>query len=150
MTAVVIGYGNTLRGDDGAGPKVAEAVAALELPGVRALAVPQLTPELAQELVGARVAVFVDAAMNSAGGGVEILRVAAAERPESAGHTSDPGVLLALADAVYGAHLHAWLVRVPAADFAFGTGLSACASRGTTAALREVLRLVGSAAPRLS
>ena len=31
---LVIGYGNTLRGDDGVGPKVAEAVAALALPGV--------------------------------------------------------------------------------------------------------------------
>ena len=32
---LVIGYGNTLRGDDGLGPRVAEAVAALNLPGDR-------------------------------------------------------------------------------------------------------------------
>jgi hypothetical protein len=35
--APVIGYGNTLRGDDGIGPAVAEAVAALGLPGVRVI-----------------------------------------------------------------------------------------------------------------
>ena len=30
---LVIGYGNTLRGDDGVGPRVAEAVEKLNLPG---------------------------------------------------------------------------------------------------------------------
>ena len=33
---LVIGYGNTLRQDDGVGPKTAEAIAALNLPGVTA------------------------------------------------------------------------------------------------------------------
>jgi len=32
---LIIGYGNTLRGDDGAGPRVAEAVAGWGLPNVR-------------------------------------------------------------------------------------------------------------------
>jgi hydrogenase maturation protease len=145
MRAVVIGYGNTLRGDDGVGPRVAEAVAAQELPGVRTLAVPQLTPELAEVLAGARLAVFVDARANPAGGDVEVLRVQAARGPESVGHTSDPGVLLALTEAVYGAHPPAWLVRIPAMSFPFGAGLSDCASRGAAAALREVLRVIASA-----
>ncbi|HEY9173382.1 MAG TPA: hydrogenase maturation protease, partial [Verrucomicrobiae bacterium] len=51
---LVIGYGNTLRRDDGIGPKVAEAVAELNLPGVRSLACPQLTPELAEPIAHAK------------------------------------------------------------------------------------------------
>ena len=62
---LVIGYGNTLRSDDGVGPKVADAVAALALIGVRALACPLLTPELADPVSQARVAVFVDAAVDA-------------------------------------------------------------------------------------
>ncbi len=62
---LVIGYGNPLRGDDGVGPAVSGAIAVLGLPGVRALSVHQLTPELAAEAAGARVAVFVDAAVDS-------------------------------------------------------------------------------------
>src|ERR1035441_10847597 len=62
---LVIGYGNTLRRDDGVGPRVADAVAALALPGVHALACPLLTPELADPVSRARVAIFVDAAVDA-------------------------------------------------------------------------------------
>ena len=34
---LVVGYGNTLRGDDGVGPRVAEAIGKRQLPGVRTL-----------------------------------------------------------------------------------------------------------------
>ncbi len=45
MTKVlVIGYGNTLRSDDGAGKRVAELVAEWQLLNVRSLLVHQLTP----------------------------------------------------------------------------------------------------------
>lgn len=37
MTALVIGIGHPFRGDDGVGPAVAEAVAALNLPGIATL-----------------------------------------------------------------------------------------------------------------
>ena len=47
---MVIGYGNTLRSDDGVGPLVAEAVHELVLPDVQTLAAGLLTPELADLL----------------------------------------------------------------------------------------------------
>ena len=45
---LVIGYGNTLRNDDGVGPRVAEALEALQLPGVRTLSCALLAPETAE------------------------------------------------------------------------------------------------------
>jgi hydrogenase maturation protease len=142
MTAVVIGYGNTLRSDDGAGPAVADAVAALRLPGVRVVAVHQLTPDLAELLADARPAVFVDAAIESPYGYVEVRRVQPAQQNGSLGHTSDPGVLVALASAVYGVCPPTWIVRVPVASFQLGTGLSRCASDGVAEAVREVLHIL--------
>ena len=62
---LVIGYGNTLRGDDGVGPRAAEAIATLALPGVRALVCPLLTPELAEAVSQAGVVIFVDAAVDA-------------------------------------------------------------------------------------
>ncbi len=60
---VVIGYGNTLREDDGLGPQVA---ALLEgrwpTSRVAVFSVPTLTPELSAELRWAERVVFVDAA----------------------------------------------------------------------------------------
>ena len=62
---LVIGYGNTLRGDDGVGPRVAEAIHQLALPGVRALVCPMLTPELADPISRAHTVIFVDAAVDA-------------------------------------------------------------------------------------
>ena len=57
---LVIGYGNDLRSDDGAGRVVAERIEGLGLDGVRVISRSQLTPEMSLELVDAREAVFVD------------------------------------------------------------------------------------------
>src|ERR1035441_6445297 len=62
---LVIGYGNTLRGDDGVGPRVAEAIEKLNLPGVRTLVCQQLSPEYADPVSRARTVVFVDAAVDA-------------------------------------------------------------------------------------
>lgn len=141
-TVVVIGYGNLLRGDDAVGPVVADVVRGCCLPGVRAFSVPQLTPELAEVLASASLAVFVDAWMAPEGASTEVLPVEPAPEPEPLGHTSDPGVVLALTRAVYGVCPPAWIVRIPAVSFQLGKALSPCASRGGAAALVEVLRLI--------
>ncbi len=140
MNAVVIGYGNMLRGDDGAGPAVAEAIAARGLPGVRVLSVTQLTPELAELLAEVKLAVFVDATAERVGD-VTVQPVRPAQRAESLGHTSNSGILLALAGAIYGASPEAWIVRVPAESFTFGEGLSHCARQAIGVAVEEIIRL---------
>ena len=58
---LVIGYGNSLRRDDGVGPRVAEAIEELQLPGVRTLVCQLLTPEFADPIARARRVIFVDA-----------------------------------------------------------------------------------------
>ncbi len=140
--ALVIGYGNPLRGDDGAGPRVADAIAARALPGVRVLAVPQLVPELAEPVAGAGLVVFVDACRATPGAEVRVERAAANRRPVALGHASDPGTLLALAEGVFGRCPAAWLVRVPAVQFELGEALSAATARGVDAAAAAVARLV--------
>jgi hydrogenase maturation protease len=135
VRAVVIGYGNRLRGDDGVGPAVAEALDAV---GIAALAVPQLTPELAAVLAEVEVAVFVDASAGPMVEAIEVVVVRAAERAAVMGHVSDPAGLLALTAMVYGRCPTAWLVRVAAESFEIGDMLSPRARRGMTAALGAV------------
>jgi hydrogenase maturation protease len=142
MTAVVIGYGNPLRGDDGAGPAVAETVAAWGLAAVRALAVVQLTPDLAEVVAESSIAIFVDAWTGSADVNIEVLPVPFAEHAGSLVHTSNPGVLLALASAVYGRCPPAWMIRIPAMHYDFAVGLSPAVNLAVAAALRAVIRLV--------
>ena len=134
---LVIGYGNTLRRDDGVGPKVAEAVADLSLPGVRTLACPLLTPELAEALSQARVVVFVDAAVD-APREVQRRPLAPATSSQVMAHAANPATLLALARDVFGHAPEAWLITVPAQDLGIGDELSPLAQHGFEQAVREV------------
>jgi hydrogenase maturation protease len=138
---LVIGYGNELRGDDGAGPRVARAVADWGDPEVKALAVHQVAPELAAELAEAERVVFVDAAVDA--GAVCWRHVPAAAGPVSLGHTSDPGWLLALAQALDGRAPAAWLVTIPAGRLGFGDILSPQTEWGVAAVLHQLATLSG-------
>ncbi|MDD2789484.1 MAG: hydrogenase maturation protease [Sulfurimonas sp.] len=61
---VIIGYGNKLRGEDGFGIDVIEALQKQELPNTKLLSTMQLTPEIVLELLEATHIVFVDAAFS--------------------------------------------------------------------------------------
>lgn len=144
---LIIGYGNTLRSDDGIGPRVAEAIAAWRLPNVRAIALHQLTPELAESLASAEVAIFVDARVGdpTAPGHANVTfeSIAAtdadpAEAIAPSEHTSDPRRLLALTKRIYGRCPQAWLVSIPGVNFELGETLSEQARHGVDIALRRI------------
>jgi hydrogenase maturation protease len=134
---LVIGYGNTLRRDDGVGPKVADAVEALALTGVRVLACPLLTPELAEPISRARMVIFVDAAVDTP---LEVQRRKLEPAPSSQvmAHAANPATLLALARDVFGHAPEAWLLTVPVAELGIGEALSPLGQRGFELAIEEV------------
>lgn len=139
---LVIGYGNTLRGDDGVGYQVAEAVAKWQIPQVRSLAVHQLLPELAEAIAAVATVVFVDAAVSDDATTANITTANITIAPLVAGgdatfrtHIITPQLLLSLAQRLYGATPDAYLLTIPAIEFALGTDLSAIADRGKNLAL---------------
>lgn len=139
---LIIGYGNTLRSDDGAGPRVAEAVAAMNYPGVRVLVCPLLTPELADPISQARAALFVDAAVD-APHEVRWRKLEPAPEAQIMVHAADPRALLALARDVFGHAPKAWWLTLPAVKFDFGGELSPEAQRSLARALEKIERLCG-------
>ena len=62
---IIIGYGNTLRGEDGFGVDVVRLLQTKKLHNTRLLELFQLTPELVLELLDAKEIVFIDAAYAS-------------------------------------------------------------------------------------
>jgi hydrogenase maturation protease len=139
-TMLLIGYGNPLRQDDGAGIRVAERVEALGLPGVRVLACQELLPEMAEILADAPAVVFVDAEADG-DGRVRIQPLAPAESPQLDAHAAGPAKLLALTRAVCGDAPPAWLLTVPARHFGIGAEMTETTRLGVRAAVREVERL---------
>ena len=137
---LVIGYGNTLRGDDGVGPRVAEAVQALQIPGVLTLICQQLSPEHADPISQAERVVFVDAAVD-APREVQFRELEPGDTTQLMAHAADPRTMLALARDVYGHAPTAWWLTIPAVKLAFGETLSPEAERGCKQAVDLVRNL---------
>jgi hydrogenase maturation protease len=144
---LVIGYGNDLRRDDGAGRLVADEIERRDLPGIEVRSVPQLTPELALDLAGRDRVVFVDASVDA--DRVTVTPVSAAD-PGSGimSHHGDPASLLALTATVGEVPAEAWIVCIPASDLGLGSDLSTRTRHGVEEAVDRVADLVRFPSPR--
>jgi hydrogenase maturation protease len=134
---LVIGYGNTLRGDDGVGYLVAETVAGWQVPTLRSLAVHQLLPELAEVMAEVDIVIFVDAIRIGDPTSAKIaFEPLSTEGDATIGtHRFSPQSLLSLSQQLYNANPVAYLLTIPAIDFTLGNPLSAIACLGKEAAL---------------
>jgi hydrogenase maturation protease len=140
---LLIGFGNELRGDDGAGCRVARRLRAclrrrLGRSAV-VLVVPQLLPELAEPIGRARLVIFVDASCRLSPGQVQrkVLRADTGAGSSMAHHQSAQG-LLGMARALYGRAPSAWLYAIGGGSFGYQTDLSAPASRAVGRVVREI------------
>jgi hydrogenase maturation protease len=143
---LVIGYGNSLRRDDGVGPCVAEAIEALQLSGVRALACQQLSPEHAEPVARAQKVIFVDAAVDKTDG-IYFRELEPGATSQLMAHAADPRTLLALARDVFGHAPAAWWLTIPALNLGFGTDFSPATETGFHHAVNEICRLTAGFCP---
>jgi hydrogenase maturation protease len=145
MTVLVVGYGNTLRGDDGVGYQVAETVAEWRLPQVRSIAVHQLLPELAADIAEVEIVVFVDAvvAIDSPAPNITIAPLVAGADATFSTHAITPQLLLGMTQKLYGATPVAYLLTISTIDFTLGANLSSIACRGKELALDYLKSAVG-------
>jgi hydrogenase maturation protease len=120
---LVIGYGNTLRGDDGAGVIAAGRARDL-VEGVDVVTTHQLQPEHAEAVAGHRCVLFVDASVGRHTLGVT--EIWSRERqPHGSTHTLSPAGLLTLAQEVFGKNPErSLLLEIPALSMEFGDGLT--------------------------
>ncbi len=155
---LLLGIGNDLRGDDGAGPRVARALEGRVAWDLRA--VHGLTPELADDLAACDVALFVDADadparerpawqhhhVRAAAAGAATAGAGSAPGALLLGHALDVPALLDLTVRLHGGAPRAVTLALPARDFALGETLTPAAAAGVEAAIQALLAL--SAAPR--
>jgi len=120
VSDLVIALGQTLRRDDGAAAALLQSVELPERCLVRVL--PQLVPELVDDLARASRVLFVDAAVDRSNPTLEPVGV-----PESCGgfsHFTTPAGLMELCRKLHGHAPDAHLLRLPAFDLGFGEVLS--------------------------
>ncbi len=147
---LVIGYGNTLRTDDGVGRLAAERLADdPRLDGVRVIGRHQLTPELALDVSRADLVVFVDASRHPPAG---IFTVEPMDRTGRHGtawsHHLDPPSLLDLTGELYGRVPDAVLVSVGVESVLLGDRMSPMVEASLPAVVDAVAELIADHAAR--
>lgn len=126
---LLIGYGNPLRRDDGAGLALAHYLAGeLRARGqaLRHMEVQQLVPELAAEIANppASHVLFFDATVMPEAHAIQLRELRAARGEMTMGHQCSADLLLYMARELYGSTARAWLITIPGVDFAHGAGFS--------------------------
>lgn len=127
LKALVIGYGNPGRGDDGLGPRLAETVAGWGIPGVDTVWDYQLNVEHAADIASAELVVFADAALE-ADDPFSLLRVDPSDATHFSTHSMPPEAVLETCREVYGAVPPAFILAMKGEDFELGEGLSEAAA----------------------
>ena len=143
MNTLVIGYGNDLRSDDGAGRVVADRVERLDLPGVTVRSVSQLVPELALEIAEADAVIFVDSSIDA----VETTAVPVSPKPAAPSattHYADPATLLAMSASIGPVPVEAYVVSIPVTNLDLGFDLSPTTEQGVELAVDLVVNLIRS------
>ena len=141
MDSLVIGYGNDLRSDDGAGRAVADRISAMELPGVAVRSVMQLTPELALEIAEVDTVVFVDASVEVSKTTATPVSMEAAD-PSAMSHFATPGSLLGMTATVGPVPSKAVAISIPVTDIGLGMELTPMTEIGVDEAISMVREIV--------
>ena len=142
--ALIIGYGNVLRTDDGVGRHVAERLAVdPRLAEATVLGAHQLTPELALDLSRADLLVLIDAGHGPAAGTHTIERAAGSGRAANTwSHHLDPADLVALAGELYGHAPAAFVVTVGVESLDAGDRLSPALEAALPGIIDAIVELV--------
>jgi hydrogenase maturation protease len=147
---LVIGYGNTLRTDDGVGRHAAERLADdPRLAGARVIGRHQLTPELALDVSRAALVVFVDASIRPPAGNFTVEPMERTGR-HGAGwsHHLDPPSLLDLTGELYGRVPDALLISVGVESVLLGDRMSPMVQASLPGIVDAVAELIADHAAR--
>ncbi len=147
-TFLIVGYGNSLRGDDGLGPLIADELHSLARPegvDIKIMSLPQLDILLVPQIKAADVAIFVDARKDDSDQWVIVKRIEAPSGPLRAGHTTHAvgiPVLLRMAYDWYGAAPSCYLVTPKGFDFSICDNISPQGLRSAECAKAKIIKII--------
>jgi hydrogenase maturation protease len=125
LNTLIIGYGNALRGDDGAGFLAAELLRdRIHRPEIEILSQPQLLPELMEPISRAAHVIFIDASVSGRAGKVHRIPLRPGPACARFTHHATPESLLAGAQSLYGHTPEATLYIIPGRFFGTGQELT--------------------------
>lgn len=153
---LIIGYGNTLRNDDGVGQIVAKKVEELSLNSVECIYQHQLTPELVEKIKDFYQVLFIDASIDRVApfhDRTEPLRdrteVKLINLPRfninntnNYGHYCNPEYLLYLTELIYHKNPQSFLITIPIENLNLGEELSLLAEKGMEKSIEIIKEII--------
>ena len=138
---LVIGFGNILRTDDGAGHKAVELLAK-RLPEVDCIATHDLKPEFAELITNYQAIIFIDASKDCQS--IEHSKLTnIIDLGEYHSHTLTPEMLLSLSKKIYNAQPEfVYLIKIPAINFNLGDDISPLTKESINNCVNWVCRLI--------
>jgi hydrogenase maturation protease len=138
---LVIGYGNTLRGDDAAGVRAAE-IMAQQHPEFEYIYVHQLVPELSEQIAESDIVFFIDAQKDISEPRARLITPSIeADQPRT--HFISPESLLALSQQLFQrVPTKAYTIGIPATEFNFSEQLSPATSKAVTQSIDLVKQIL--------
>lgn len=136
---LIIGYGNSLRGDDGVGQVIAEKIEELKVKNVDTLALQQLTPDIAEIISRYQVVFFVDASQDKLVNEVQVHDINCSGSAPRIEHAMTPENLLRLATDLYEATTKCKCIVIPAQNFEFSETLSSLTESFIEPAIKIIL-----------
>ena len=144
LNLLIIGYGNALRGDDGAGYIAAELLRErIADPLVEVMSLQQLTPELMEPVSRTRRVIFIDATVVGRAGKWNRIPLRPSPACAHFTHQVTPETLLAGAQLLYGHTPEAVLYTIPGRFFDIGQDLTPSVRRAVEALVAELATVVG-------
>jgi len=140
---LVIGYGNTLRSDDGVGVWIADQIDALHLPDVCVRTCHQLHLELVPDLIEYERAILIDAGVSGEAIAVRTCNPSHA-LPSSTDHNVSPEILQQLALELYDVPIDIHLYTVRGECFDFGSSFSSAVRDRANCALPMIISCIQS------
>lgn len=122
---LIIGVGNTIRGDDGIGPYICSCIEALQLGGIKTRITQQLQTDMVDELLEYHQIIIADAAIHSED--ILFYAVDSTTSPAASSHHSNPAMLVALAQQLYNKKLPIMVCSVKGEVFEMSDQLSPAA-----------------------
>lgn len=140
-TTYILGYGNSLRGDDGVGPACVERLRRDGTDGILLCGKTHLTIDDSFDIAGAETTIFVDACV-SGGEPFVFHEVTPVPSPSFSSCLATPGFVLYLCRRFFNPDARAFLLAIRGYTWDTGEGLSPRAAENLTAAcgfLRDIL-----------
>lgn len=147
-TVLVIGCGNTLRGDDAAGVRAVEMFSHRH-PNIDCLCMHQLTPELAEQIADYDTVIFIDADANATQSCARAIALCVGtEQPRT--HFVSPESLIALSQHLYRrVPATAYTIGIPATQFEFSEQLSSSTERAVKDSMLIIEHIIAQTAAKI-